>query len=335
MRFGFDLPTRDLALYSVDPSHQDVATRENLVAVACRGEELGFDSAWVADHIVIPTASTRYPYTEDGHYPFDPSKDFFEPIVTLAFLAGITRRLRIGVSVLIVPYRNPVMTAKMLATLDVLSGGRLTLGIGTGWWEEEYRALGLSTFGRRAACTDEYIRIFKELWTNDAPRFEGQFQSFADIRCNPKPAQKPHPPIWVGGHSDAALRRAVTHGNAWHPIALRKPVELLPEELGTRVRTLRAMLAAAGRGHERFDVCLRILLKFSPDAAPRPMTGPPAKVVEDLLAYHRAGVTHVVLDTVMDSAEGMMDTLERFATEVRPHVAKEVGPEAAAETTTA
>lgn len=214
MRFGFDLPTRDLALYSIDPNHRDVATRENLVMLAQRGDELGSDSVWVADHIVIPTTSSRYPYTEDGRYPFDPSRIFFAPIVTLAFLAGVTTTVRIGISVLIVPYRHPVVTAKMLATLDVLSGGRLIIGVGTGWWEEEFRALGLETFKRRAACTDEYLRIFKELWTRASPAFAGQFRSFAGIQCNPTPLQKPHPPIWVGGHSDAALRRAVTHGNA-------------------------------------------------------------------------------------------------------------------------
>jgi probable F420-dependent oxidoreductase len=198
------------------------ASPEALRKLTQQAEAVGFDAVWFADHIVIPRqVQSLYPYAADGASPFDPDQPFYEPLSVLNFLAGCTQRIRLGTHVLIIPYRHPVFTAKILATLDVLSGGRLMLGIGVGWMEEEFQALGVSTYAERGAVTNEYLRLFKELWTKDRPHFQGKYCQVWDIGFYPKPVQKPHPPIWIGGHSTPALRRAATLGDGWMPIGLR------------------------------------------------------------------------------------------------------------------
>ena len=194
MSFGFNLPF-------VGP----LMTPENLRALATRAEELEFDHLWAADHIVLPTqVSSPYPYSPTSVSPVDPAASFCEPMSVLCYLAGCTQRIKLGTHVLVLPYRNPVLTAKMVSTLDYLSGGRAILGIGAGWMEEEFKALGLNTFAERGAVTNEYIGILKELWTQDDPQFQGRHYQISGVKFNPKPVQKPHPPIWVGGaHSSS------------------------------------------------------------------------------------------------------------------------------------
>src|SRR5262245_56084920 len=206
MRYGFYLPTRG-----------PTATREAILALAREGERLGLHSAMIADHIVFPVESNSpYPYTLDHKHPG--GGDALETFSILGVVAGATEKLRLVTSVLVLPYRNPVLTAKMVASLDVLSGGRVTLGVGVGWLREEFEALHSPDFDRRGAVTDEWLAIFKQLWTASPASFKGKFYSYADIRAEPFPLQKPHPPIWVGGHSRAALRRAARHGDGWHPV---------------------------------------------------------------------------------------------------------------------
>ena len=201
--------------------------------LAQRAETLGFHTIWFADHIVIPRhVKPFYPYEAGGASPFDAAQPFFEPLSVLNFLAGCTERIRLGMHVLIIPYREPVFTAKILATLDALSGGRLTLGAGAGWMGEEFAALGLSNFAERGAVTNEYLLLFKELWTKENPEFHGKYVKVSDIGFLPKPLQRPHPPIWIGGHSLAALRRVALVGDGWMPIALRPPSLLRPPENG-------------------------------------------------------------------------------------------------------
>ena len=157
------------------PSRGAMASSENLRSLAQRAEDLSFDHVWVSDHIIIPhEVSSFYPYAADGVAPFQRDNTYFEPLAALNFLAGCTSRVKLGTHVLILPYRNPVLTAKILATLDVLSGGRLILGAGVGWMEEEFQAMGLDTYAQRGKVTDEYIQIFKELWTSDNPEFHGE-----------------------------------------------------------------------------------------------------------------------------------------------------------------
>ena len=219
MRYGFYLPTRGRT-----------ATPEDLEALVRRGEALGFTSVMIADHIVFPSVVTsKYPYTVSGVFPGQ--GDALEQLALMAFIAGKTERLRLVTSVMILPYRNPVATAKTLATIDVLSRGRVTVGVGVGWLREEFEALGAADFDRRGAVSDEYLRIFKALWTESPVSFAGEFYRFEDVRCLPEPVQKPHPPIWIGGHSKAALRRVARLGDGWHPVGANPAVPLTPADL--------------------------------------------------------------------------------------------------------
>ena len=200
MRYGFYLPTRGRT-----------ATPNDLEILVRRGEALGFASVMIADHIVFPSVVTsKYPYTVNGVFPGQ--GDALEQLALMAFIAGKTERLRLVTSVMILPYRNPVATAKTLATIDVLSRGRVTVGVGVGWLREEFEALAAADFDRRGAVSDEYIRIFKALWTQSPASFAGEFYRFDSVRCLPHPVQTPHPPIWIGGHSKAALRRVARLG---------------------------------------------------------------------------------------------------------------------------
>ena len=208
------------------PSRGEMASPDNLRRLAQRAEDLSFDHVWVSDHIVIPhEVESFYPYAADGVAPFQRDNTYFEPLAALNFLAGCTTRVKLGTHVLILPYRNPVLTAKILATLDVLSGGRLILGAGVGWMEEEFQAMGLDTYAQRGEVTNEYIEIFKELWTSEQPEFHGKHYEISGVGFLPKPVQKPHPPIWVGGHTNAAIRRAARLGRRLdaHRIATRRP----------------------------------------------------------------------------------------------------------------
>ena len=195
------------------PNCRHLATPEIIRSTAVRAEHLGYDSIWVSDHVVVPHANV-----------VNFGETVFDPLVTLAVVAGATSRVRLGTTVLIVPYRNPVVTAKMVSSLDALSGGRCILGIGAGWVAAESVALGVP-FAERGAMTDEYLETMRELWTSREPSFTGKYTQFSGLVFEPKPLQKPYPPIWVGGHSRAALRRTVQLGAAWHPIN-RSPEEL-------------------------------------------------------------------------------------------------------------
>jgi probable F420-dependent oxidoreductase len=186
----------------------------NFGRIAAHAEELGFDSLWVADHIVIPTAiHSIYPYSASGEFPADPEQGMLDPLVTLGYLAAVTKRPRLGTWVLVLPHRNPIVTAKMFATLDVLAEGRIIMGAGVGWLEEEIRLLG-APFDQRGKLADEYIRAFRELWTNPDPSFEGEYCSFEGFKCEPKPVQD-RLPVWVGGHSARAMRRVAELGDGW------------------------------------------------------------------------------------------------------------------------
>jgi probable F420-dependent oxidoreductase len=233
MKFGMMMPTS--GALAAGPS-----TLEAQLAIAQKAEALGFDSLWVPDHVVIPTTiNSRYPYNETGRFPMRADQGFLEPIAALGFLAGATKRVRLGTWVLVLPHRNPIVTAKTFATLDVLSGGRVMLGAGIGWMEEEVTLLG-APFKKRGALSDEYLRAMKELWTNPDPQFEGQFVRFSGIKCEPKPLQKPLP-VWIGGHSPRAMRRVVELGDGW--VAVPKSFAVFQETYAN----LKAAAAQAGR----------------------------------------------------------------------------------------
>lgn len=311
MRYGFYLPTRGAC-----------ATPEALGAILERGEALGFDSVVIADHVVFPVRiESRYPYTVSGEFPGQ--GDALEQLVLATFAAARTRRLRLITSVMIVPYRNPVVTAKALATIDVLSGGRLTVGVGVGWLREEFEALDAPDFKRRGAATDEYLAIYKMLWTRTPASFAGEFYRFDAIRCEPLPVQKPHPPIWVGGHSPAALRRAARLGDGWHPVGANPAVPLRPPEMRAALAELARLAEAAGRDPRQIAISLKAPLYDAARPAlagsdRRPFTGSPALVAEDIATYEGLGVSELIFDFRSEKLDESLERMARFAAEVRP-----------------
>jgi probable F420-dependent oxidoreductase len=302
MRFGLSLP-----------HFRQVASPEVIRQVAQRAEHLGYDGIWVSDHIIIPdSAVDRF------------GSMFYEPLTVLGFAAACTTRVRLGTTVLILPYRNPVVTAKVLATLDVLSGGRVTAGMAVGWTEDEFKALGVP-FRERGALSDEYIAVFKSLWTQDNPTFHGHFVQFEHIAFEPKPVQRPHIPIWIGGNSKRAIRRAVALGDGWHPT---RP---LVGDVKLGLAYARELCAQRGRDPQTLTIAVRQPLKFfdgtKASVRRRPLLGPPQQIIDDIGHFHDAGVQYIMLDTFYsvpelahETVEGMFETIERFAADVMPKV---------------
>jgi probable F420-dependent oxidoreductase len=218
-------------------------------------EELGYDGIVTGDHITIPKQiASEYPYRKQaealGYNPYAvfTTLDWLDAFTVLALLIPVTHKVRLGTSVTIIPYRHPLEMARVVATLDVVSGGRMIFGAGIGWMAEEFCLLGVP-FAERAARTQEYIAVMKEVWSKDTPHFAGKFvQIEHDLYFAPQPLQKPHPPIWVGGESLPALKRVVAFGDGWHigPIGL--------EEIKPRFAQLRALMAAAGRDFSQLEI---------------------------------------------------------------------------------
>ena len=305
MRYGFYLPTRGRT-----------ATPEDLEALVRRGEALGFASVMIADHIVFPvTIKSRYPYTVDGAFPGQ--GDTLEQLALMAFIAGKTERLRLVTSVMILPYRNPVATAKTLATIDVLSRGRVTVGVGVGWLREEFEALGAPDFDRRGAVSDEYLRIFKTLWTQSPASFSGEFYRFESIKCLPQPVQKPHPPIWIGGHSRAALRRAARLGDGWHPVGANPAVPLGPQELRASLDELARLTDEQGRDPRTLTISYKapVYDTDKPIAGTdrRPFAGSAEQIRDDIETFARLGVSELIFDFRSESQSESLDRMERFA----------------------
>jgi probable F420-dependent oxidoreductase len=306
MRFGIALP-----------NYGPLATPETLVRLARLAEDLGVDSIWVSDHLVAPVGvASVYPYDRrPDARPGDMGviERFFEPLATLAYLAGQTHRVRLGVSAYVLPYRNPVLSAKVVATLDALSGGRLVLAIGTGWLREEFEALDVP-FAGRGRRTDEYLAVMRALWSGEETRFDGRCYRLRPVRTGPPPAQRPHPPLWIAGNSAAAITRAARAGDGWHAI------DLSPAELAPRVARLRARIAAAGRAPETVVVSLRKgVLVGEAGVAARPLYGDRATIERDLAAYREAGLDYLVAGLRQArTAEGLAQAMTDVAAALAP-----------------
>jgi probable F420-dependent oxidoreductase len=204
------------------------ASRENVAAFAKAADDAGFDGLWVFDHVVLQKEQqSKYPYSPDGSLGFPPTLDFLEPLALCSWLAGITTRARIGTSVLVLPMRQPVLHAKIMATIDHLSGGRFILGAGVGWWKQEYETLGVP-FERRGARMDECLQLVRALWTEDFVQFRGEFYDCVDWACNPRPSRPGGIPIWLGGESKNQLVRAGKYGDGW--LATLKSVPTLKQD---------------------------------------------------------------------------------------------------------
>src|SRR6476661_2912420 len=313
MKFGLSTVTRGV-----------FSSRENYMAVAKAAERAGFDFLSVSDHLVVPgTLESHYPYTVSGVFAAAEHGHCFDQLATIAFLAGCTERLRLLTSVLVVPHRPAVLTAKILATIDVLSNGRLIVGAGAGWMKEEFALLG-APFEARGKVTDEYLEALRELWCNDAPSYRGEHVRFSDLLFYPKPLQKPHPPIWVGGESPAALRRAARLGDAWYPgnNSQTKPLDT-PARLGAGIAEVKRMAESAGRDPTSLGVALLVqdffewtAHKVQDGSARRMFTGTSADTAADAAALEALGVDHVALRLGGASAAEAVERIDRFGREV-------------------
>jgi probable F420-dependent oxidoreductase len=263
---------------------------ERIIAVAAAAESLGYSTAWAIDHLVLPAKV-------EGGYAFNPMDPFLEPITVLGALALRTSRIKLGTAVLVLPYRHPIYTAKALATVDVLSGGRLIVGVGAGWMEPEFAALGVP-IAERGSRTNETIDVLKALWTEDVPSYNGRHFQFGNIKSVPPPLQKPRPPILVGGMTKGALQRVVGRGDGW--IALGKS----PADLSRPLETLREMAVKAGREPDELRVCMLPISAPSLD-----------QVIQDLPRYAEMGVQHLYLSMRAWTTEfsRFMELMGRFA----------------------
>jgi probable F420-dependent oxidoreductase len=296
MKIGFMLP-----MFGVMANH------ENMIKMAHFAEEKGFESVWSPDHIVMPTKiETPYPYTKSRDYIADPNGAHLEPFTSLAFIAGHTKRVRLGFTVLIAPYRNPIETAKQMASLDVLSNGRLIVGTGAGWLNEEFEALNIS-HERKWPRTDEYIRIWKELWTAEEPSFEGEFYNFADVRCLPQPIQKPHPPITIGGNGNSCFRRVVNLADGWQVVSEGPDFTYSKGgNLESSLQVLHKMSEESGRDPKTIEITVVVI------------AGTPEGVIRDIPRYEKLGVTRLILDfpSFVSDIDEMAGMLDIFASEV-------------------
>jgi probable F420-dependent oxidoreductase len=277
------------------------ATRETVIGAARRLEGLGYDALWVSDHVVLPyRIRSRYPYGATGEFPLPPATDFLEPLTTLALVAGVTERVRLGTSVLVLPHRHPVLAAKALATLDHLAPGRVILGAGVGWMREEIELLGVP-YDQRGAWSDEAIRLMRACWRDEHVTFTGRFFTVEDVACAPRPAARTIP-IWIGGHTPRALRRVAELGDGWHaafPTAAA---------LAEGVAALGEACRRAGRDPATLSLSARIGL-----ARHRPS----AELLAEVRALRDLGVRHVILESRAGDLAEMVATHERFAAEVR------------------
>lgn len=307
MDFGLHLPASSA---NVKP--------EDLVRFAQQAEALGFYCLTVADHVIVPKAiSIPYPYTVDGKYPG--TGYHLETLTTMSFLAGATRRIRFATSVMIAPYRNPIITAKMLASLDVLSNGRVIVGLGVGWMKEEFDNLGTPAFAERGRVTDEYIRAFRELWTSDSPTFSGQFCNFSNIVFLPKPVQKPTIPIWIGGYSKQAIRRAARLGDGWHPIGGVPTIPLEPDDVRKDLAMLAEYAQAAGRDPKQIRIALKGSLfdkEKKIEGRRRRFMGDAEVIASDIRDYRAAGVDTMIFDVRRPSSAETLERMEWMAKEV-------------------
>jgi probable F420-dependent oxidoreductase len=312
MQIGFNLPMSG-----------PLSSPEAMTRIALEGEAAGYDYVALSDHVIEPIdIRAKYPYSETGEFP-RAGGERHEQLTALAYVAGKTSRLRFVTSVMVVPHRPAVLAAKVLSTIDVLSGGRLTVGVGAGWLKEEFEALGTPPYAERGAVTDEYMQAFRELWTSDAPRFEGRFVKFSNIVFAPKPVQKPHPPLWVGGESGPALRRTARLGDGWYPIGTN------PEHrLNTRSRywaavaRLRKLIEEAGRDPSSVALAFRVqrygaLVAATADDGERQLfSGDAAQIADDLRAMRELGVTAIDFNFAGPTADAVIAALRQFREEV-------------------
>jgi probable F420-dependent oxidoreductase len=311
---GLDSFGLDVGIYGA------LADPGTILRLARHAEEAGFESIWLADHVAFPVSfKSEYPYSAKGSFPTSLSDPLMEPIATMGVLVGATRRVRIGTAALIMPYRNPVLLARMLVTLDQFSGGRIVLGAGVGWLEEEFNVLASYDFKKRGRVTDEYLEIFKAVCAGGEVGYRGETYAFDPIFSSPASVQRPHPPILIGGLSNAALRRVVRHGNGW--LAVSAP----PEKLRERLVLLAQLATEAGRQLRDFSLVYKIFLNIGeaqrgPFDTREPGTGSLAEITDDLKRLFELGFSKIIVRYRGSNAADQMRQLDRFTAEIVPKV---------------
>ena len=312
MQIGFNVPTSGPL---IDP---DSVTR-----IITEGEALGFDYVTISDHIMVPrNLDSKYPYTGTGEFPAGPTAAWLEQLATTAYIAALTKKLRFVLSVMVVPHRPAVLTAKLLSTIDYLSKGRLTLGIGVGWCREEFEAIGAAPFDDRGHVTDEWMAACQELWTADTPQFDGKYVKFDDVVFTPKPAQDPIP-IWVGGESAPALRRTARYAHGWYPVGTNPKHPMNTVGMFRKgLERFRGFCERADRDPVEVSVALRVLSapgvreRGSIDGEDEMFTGSDAHWVGDIKALEELGVSAVDVRLYGYGADrtidGTIENMRRF-----------------------
>ncbi len=309
MQIGFNLPISG-----------PMSGPGSVVRIAQEGEALGYDYLTLTDHIVLPNLKVPgYPYSESGEFFTEGPERRYDQLTAAAFVAAKTRHIRLVLAVMVVPYRPAVLAAKMLATIDVLSGGRLVVGVGAGWLEAEFDAVAVTPFAARGAVTDEYIRAFRTLWTENDPLYHGDWVNFGDVLFEPKPVQKPRPPIWVGGESGPALRRAARLGDAWYPIGSnnRHLLDTLPRYRAGIAR-LRRFAEEAGRDPAAIALTYRIkrygeaVPRTASDGERRLFSGSDDDIAGDFCALRDLGVSAIDIDFERPQAEASLADMRRI-----------------------
>ena len=301
-QYSFRLPNADYLGFP--------ATPQAIIETACKAEELGFDALFVNDHVIVDNAQRSAPW-----------RNVYDPLMVLSHVAARTSRVLLGTSVLIMPYRNPIVTAKMVATLDQLSGGRAIAGVGAGWNEAEYDALGVP-YHERGARTTEYLRLWQACWEPGPTTFHGRFFSFDQMHVSPKPLQQPHPPIWIGGSSHASLRRAARFAQVWQPTPTALP------ELISNQAYLRDVCAEIGRNdvprtRMSFRVNFSHITGSSSSGGDRPTgQGTPEQVASDLKRYRQeAGLEEFQMNfNGCGSLQQLLDSMDVLVQDVLPQV---------------
>ena len=298
MKFAFAFPYGRITRYA---SYRE---RETFIHMIKKADEWGFDAFAAGDHLFMP----RY-------WRHVATEVWFDPFTFLSYVAGISN-LKVLTDIVVVPYRTPFHTAKAVATLDFMTGGKVIFGAAVGYLEGEFSTLKVP-FRERGPMTDEYLEIMKLLWTSDNPRYEGKYFRFSDISFWPKPVQKPHPPIWIGGRTRLSMRRAVRHGNGWIPFNLDLA------GLQDAMPFFEELWEEAGERREAFQIVMRAdraNVTGSPirSAQRQPFWGSPDQIIEDVEAHIRAGTTYFIASFHGMEMEEHMENMERFAREVMP-----------------
>ena len=292
---------------------------QGIKAFIKRAEDLGFESVLIGDHVVLPTAgTTQYPYTADGSFIRPADEPFLDAMALLGFMTACSDTIRLGTTVIIVPYRDPVVQAKMFSSLDVLSGGRIICGVGVGWLEKEFETLNVP-YSERGPMTDEYIEVFQTLWTQEDPVYNGRFVQIDGVKFTPKPVQSPLP-IWVGGHTRRALRRTAKYGHCWHP------TRQTPDFVAKNIPYLREQTELAGRDPDEITISLKRSLHFTDiglgeQGAVRStgaMVGETGQVIDDIHRCRELGIDQLTYDFRVSGMEDSIRVMEHLAETALP-----------------